>query len=275
MENVTKQQFLIFSTDITNFLSQYIDISKIAKNYLSTNCILTNYKLNKIRIAPNDFLEVIVDKDCGVTTVPIVFNRFGFKLANPICYVRNMPNDPDGLKNTMFHELMHVGSISQTLISKTKLLYNTGLYSKVYNSNKNFEEEKYEFLNEAMTELTAKFIYDKLYDKKYEIITISGQEYKNSIYAKEYFLLSFLLLNYFEEHPNVLFDIYFNNKINLFKKVVADNTCMNFEQLNYKINELHNNPDNFIIDYEYKKTIRKLNRKNPLRNKDVLRQYNL
>lgn len=276
MKNITREQFFIFITDILNFLSRYIDITNVAKNYENAKYILTDNEKNKIKIDSNISVDIEVKKDSGLTTVPIVLRTLGFELVNPTCYVRKMENI-DEMKETMFHELMHVGSIYQRILSKEKILYSTGLYNKIYNKTKNglAGPEHYLYLNEAMTELTAKFIYDRLYEDKYSIVRLKKNCYKNSIYEKGYFVLAFMLLNYFEDNPKDLFEIYFNNNIKLLDKILRKECKMTLRSLNKKIvkfQENYNNTD-IEIEIEYRKMINQLYKENPLRNENVICQY--
>lgn len=277
METVTRKNFYSFIDDIINYLSLYIDTTEIEKNFKNTKYILTNAEKNKIRIYKGEYLDINVQKDAGITVVPVLADNSGFKLINPICYVRNMPFDPEGVKTTMFHELMHVASHKQELLSRYKLLYKTGLYSKIYDANtENLDgPEKYEYLNECMTELVSKIIYDKLYNKNYEIVSFDGKEYKASIYERGYFLLAFLLLNYFEKHLDVLFEIYFNNNVKLFQRVLKREFGITLDTLNKKLVEFNEKREDIYVDMEYRKIIKDLNKQNPINNKNVLYQYQL
>ena len=271
---VTKEQFYIFINDIIKYLSKYINTKNIERKFYEAEYILTDKYNNDIIVGEKIYSKEKVEKYTGITKFPNIQNFFGFESSSPICLVRNLPNDQEFLKNIMFHELMHVGSSEQEVISRKKLVFKAGLFKIIYNSNfSNYVSNYYRYLNEAMTELTAKFIYDKIYDDNYKIVNFKDEECITGIYGKSYFLLAFLLLNYFEDHPDILFNIYFNNNIKLFEKVLKKNTKFNLEKLNEQIISFQQNP--YDLDDKYRKIIKEINDKNPLKNKDVIYQYNL
>lgn len=271
---MTKQQFYTFIYDIIKFLSNYIDTEEIEKKYDEAEYILTDNYNNDIVIGRKVYSKEKIEEYTGVTTFPNIQNMLGFESSSAICLVRNLPNDQEFLKNIMFHELMHVGSSEQQVISRKKLVFKAGLFKIIYNSNfSNYVSNYFRYLNEAMTELTAKFIYDSIYDTKYKIINFKEKDCIVGVYGKSYFLLAHLLLNYFEENPNILFDIYFNNNIELFENILKKNTNFNLESLNKQIIDFQKNP--YELDDEYRKIIKNINDKNPLKNEDVIYQYNL
>ena len=274
MKKVTNQNFYNYIDDILNFLEKYIDVTEIRKKYSETRYILTDKEQNMIDVYKNKFISTKVGLNEGVTTVPIYELNGSYKILNPICYVRNSENNQELILNVMFHELMHVASIKQTLENKETLVYDTGINKRIFRINGKYEE-KYDNLNEAMTELVAKVIYENIYGKPYYIVVKKDENRFSSFYEKSYFLLAFLLLNYFEDHLSELFEIYFNNNIELLEKILNENTNMNLEKLDKIVNKLQKNFISPIINSKYRKTIDILNKENPIKNQEVLKEYML
>ena len=276
MEKITNKQFYDFIGKILYYLSQYVDISKISKNYDNTQYILTDSEENTIRVDKNKYDKVKVKEDSGVTITPVIYKLKGYKVANQICFVRNLADTAEDIKQTMFHELMHAGASKKEIVNKKNVVYKTGIYTKNYRFtllNPYESTSKYQYLNEAMTELVAKFIYDKVNDTKYNIVRKSDRGYRVSIYNKGYFLLAFLFLNYFEEHPEVLFDIYFNNNIELFKTILAKKSNLTIDELDDIITKSIQNPDDEELNVKIDLLISQLYRKEPIKNKNVMEQY--
>lgn len=267
------QLFYELITDIKRYLSEYMDITKIEKQYEETKYVLTKDELNKIKV-DEDIIEIKIKQTAGATVTPINYTKKGYKMEKTVCFVRQ-EQENSLLKNIIFHELMHVGSTNQELVRKTKLIFKTGIYSKLHKPILFKKSENFLYLNEAMTELVAKFIYDNLYDEKYKIIEIENKKYSGSVYERGYFLLAFLLLNYFEEHPKELFEIYFNNNIKLFEKVLKENTNFTLKKLNKYVNKIQENLNDFDLYCEYRELIAELEEKNPIRNSEVKKQFEL
>ena len=274
MEKITTLQFYYYGMDIMNFVKKYIDITEMQERYKNTSYLLTNKEINEYKITENNIIKVKVTKDSGVTVIPLAITNKGFAIVNPVCYVRNIPEDQESVKNLMFHELIHVGSITQKIDDKNQLIRLSGINKMVFSLDYKDLDLDYKYLNEAMTELIAKFIYDKLYDDTYKIVKLTEDMVISSGYAKNYFLLAFLLLNYFEDHPDVLFNIYFNNNIDLFEKVLEENTNFTLKKLNKLMNELQENPNGIWINLKYARIMKKIYSKNPIRNKEVIYEYN-
>lgn len=278
MEKITNKQFYDFIGKILYYLSQYVDISKISKNYDNTQYILTDSEENTIRVDKNKYDKVKVKEDSGVTITPVIYKLKGYKVANQICFVRNLADTAEDIKQTMFHELMHAGASKKEIVNKKNVVYKTGIYTKNYRFtllNPYESTSKYQYLNEAMTELVAKFIYDKFNDKKYNIVSIIDGYYKTSGYEKGYFLLASLFLNYFEDNPKVLYDIYFNNNMKLLKKLFKELTPFNLEEINDLIKRSAENPYDAKLNNSINVLIDEIIDKRPIRNQDVLRQYRL
>ena len=266
---ITEKDFGKFSKDIIDYVSKYIDTSNAEKNYKETKYFLLKKSLYIDENNNKNFIYPYT----GVTK----YNYLeGIKIK---CLVRDLPNDQESLKNTIFHELMHVASFNYEKLENENILMKFGLDWNIIKNDINKLERKYNYINEAMTEFTAKFIYDKLYDTKYKITKCVVNNKKtisiNSIYQRQYFLIAYLLYNYFEKHQEELFEIYFNNNLKLFKKVLKENTDFNLKSLNRIMKIFYQNPYNFKIERGYKNIIRKLNEKNAMENIDIIRQFYL
>ena len=279
MKKITNGYFNVMIKDILNFLSDYMDIKEIEEKYKRTKYSLVNKTVNKIEIYKDEFLNVKIPKYAGVTNISYLADEYSFVIVNPICLVRDNLEDQIELRNTMFHELIHVGSISQTLIDKDTLNVKIGLMDTIYkNSKKIVAKEKIKdmtFLNESMTELVAKFIYDKIYEEKYKIRSDKDDKVSDSVYARGYFLLAYLLLNYFEEHPKELFEIYFNNNLNLLEDILLKTWGLNLESLKGNINYVQKGRYKLKAHKDFLNIIYKIDQKNPIRNEDVRYQFNL
>ena len=275
MEKVTNQQFKEFIKYILYYLSEYIDITKIVQRYLNTKYVLTDNEYNQFKYSEEEYVEVIVKRNSGITVTPLSKDTGNIKIINPICIVRNDAEHQKKLREIMFHELMHVGSTKQELLDNEKLVFKTGLFIQNFKNGEAISDGKYNYLNEAMTELVAKFIYDKFNDKKYNIVSIIDGYYKTSGYEKGYFLLASLFLNYFEDNPKVLYDIYFNNNMKLLKKLFKELTPFNLEEINDLIKRSAENPYDAKLNNSINVLIDEIIDKRPIRNQDVLRQYRL
>ena len=276
--------FNFFINDILDFLSQYMNINKIEKNYKSTIYKLTPNKINyipvKIKNSTNfeGYSKLKVKENTGVTTVPVSKKNKDILLTETICLVRDNAFTEKIQKGIIFHELMHVGSTSQNKVDN-KIIVNSGLTKIIYQKRRITKGTRdLCFLNEAMTELVAKFIYDSLYNDKYDIKVKIDDKYMGTIYYRQYFLLAYLLLNYFEDNPEDLFEIYFNNNLNLLEYVLRKTWNITLKELKKGINTLKKSSFSYFENQRnilYRDWIDKINIIKPIKNKNVRYQFNL
>lgn len=272
MEKITEKQFTIFINDILDYLENYIDIANIYKNYKETEYILTSKNISYLNLENGDSYKLFLEEGSGKTILPMLLNEEKFYFGKQRCFVKETSYGEERLKNIMFHELMHVGSRNNYTYGKYDICTKTGIYSIRLIKNKTNKE--YEYLNEALTEFVAKFIYDDLYSQKYKIIYEYSDKLLCSAYEKGYFILAFLLYNYFKENPKDLFEIYFNNNEEFLDNILRKNTIYTLETLNNLIDLFQNKSNKEINDY-YNDLIKNIYYNNPIKNIEIVKQYNL
>ena len=271
--------FVKFLEDkIIEVASNFIDTSKIEESYRNADYIFKDKLINKFVTREGEKFIFMLPANKALTGfIPSLKNNL--KVVTPFCAF-NTKTDILYRKGMMFHELMHLGSLKQEQLGEGNLKISTGLVKTNFiNSDNLIEEEQeipdMEYLNEAMTEFIAKFIYDRSYYDEYNIVSKNFLIYKISAYEKGYFLIAFLLYNYFEKNPKELFEIYFNNDVELFRKVLNKTWGITLEELRDTINYLQKRIYNIFVNYKFKKCIKKINNKNPIENLNILYQYNL
>ena len=259
----------LLKKDILNYLSNYIDIKEISKRYNEAVYISVEKRVSEIKFENIHEFKIELENGAGNTFTTLPIEKDKFIILPTICIVRNAD------KNVLFHELMHVGSISQVKNNNGDVIYKSGINKRIHRIEKEDIYNFYPYLNEVLTECVAKMIYDDIYEDKYSIVKIENEMIITNSYQRGYFLFSYLLLNYFEEHKKELFDIYFNNNVLLLEKIIEENTEYNIKTLDDKMKKLQEKENSLFIELNYKFLLRKLNKKNKLRNKDVIYQSKL
>ena len=257
--------------NVVAYLSNYIDVKDIIRKYKECEYIVTEDKEQELKVGKIT-QKLDLKKDLGTVISPVYMENGKYKLINPKLYLVKSNITNQDISCVLFHELMHVASTKQ-LVKEGEKYYQ---YSGVQKEEVTMCDKKYNnkaiYLNEGLTELVSKVIYDDIYDADYPIIKYVNTKMYKSSYNTIYFLLAFLLLNYFEENKEVLFDIYFNNNIELLRKTLKEQCNMELEkiidisEIVFKIMTI----DNPL----YEKMINKLDKKNKLLNKKVIKQYN-
>lgn len=264
--------FINHINNILKYLSNYIDITEITKRYNSCDYVFLEEDVYKVKIG-SEIKEVDFKNKIGSSLSVIYSDKGKLKASKTACVIKK-DNVPKNINNIIFHELMHIGSTETLIINNNKLIKHSGIQTVEYeNIIKTVKiDNNASFLNEALTELVAKVIYDELYEDKYTIVEKINNKLYKSKYKLPYFLLSFSLLNYFEKNKKDLFEIYFNNNIELLKEILKRLTNLELDDLINAVNSLENIS---IIPDLFKKIINKFDKINPLINEDVRKQYNL
>lgn len=180
------------------------------------------------------------------------------------------------LKGLMFKQLVKAAATDVDYISEEEIYVKTGIEE----FKKNITREQFSIglkkINDALTLLVTKFIYDETHSEKMWLLYNIEESLDDMLaieYGNEYFLLAFLLLNYFEENPKELLEIYFNNNAALFEKILKEKFYINFELLTYYLGRATvENNEMTIFCYE---KIKELNNIEPINNMDVLYQMNM
>lgn len=256
---------------LKNFLSESLIESKL------NNCkyVLSTKRMNKIYVG-NETKTILLNDNSGYTSIEHFKDQYNkINIKKPILFVSAKATSKEKQKQIAFHEMMHVLSTRQKVINKQKYQLKSGIYEQniIYDKTILTFDNKLFLLNEAITELVSKYIYDQIYINKYKIKEKVGRYIYKSAYEKEYFILVFNLLNYFEKNPNILFDIYFNNNVKLLNKVLKQVQGTNLDIINSRVRDtMKKDPKTQNRYYMY---LDSLQSKENLNNKDVLRQFSL
>ncbi len=252
-----------------------LNIRKLEKKIENTEFCFTSE--NVFRFDLGDRIKVMnINPNSGSVCMDPGYNG---KIYFPKCKCIISKNvySKEKQKQIFFHELMHVLSIQRTKFFNNAIL-KCGITKTIakYNKEKSFEYLSNDLLllNESLTEIVSKYLYDKLYDEEYIIVEKNNEKKIMSKYTRSYFYIVYLLLDYFEKNPDKLFEIYFNNNIKLFFKVLKEQTSVNKIDLLNIIEEYaycNNKSQEMINNFKFRKII-------PMQitnNEDVQKQYNL
>ena len=219
-----KEEFQMFYENVRNFI-----------NYLEENKLLKKYQIRKIKkrlrkvrlsLTKAPYAKVFYDgeenfiplEDVQGTTVSGIMKG---KLQPQICFINLNGITKEETRQVMFHEMMHAAS---KLIVKEKNNYkfSCGLTFAKY------ETLFYNFLNEGLTDIVAKRLYDKIYNRPYNVFDIE----KNISYINT----TLIMYNFTENLTDKeLFDIYFNNKIDVFEQIVGNKAGIDLATLEHLI----------------------------------------
>lgn len=271
--NNSNNYFKVEQKNIIKILSKYDTENVIQKRFDFTRCYETNKNKNIFKTYKNMTTELNLKKGEGKFVVPVLADNKKFLITKGILVIRkDLKKEKEHLKMTTFHELIHAASTAQEILDKKTLSVRIGIYETIYKNNKVLEAndvfEDIDILNEAMTELVSKYIYDQIYGD-YKIVDYKYQ----SGYSRAYFVLAYLLLNYFEKNPKDLFEVYFNGDLDLLDKILQSECQYNLSYLISDVNFAHFSYDNPIKNAEYREFIKNVNRQNPIKNKSVEKQY--
>lgn len=280
MENFlvqNKEAFESSINDILKVLRPIFNDSKFMKfiedriSLCDFYCFNPDDGLNTVKVGEYESYTLNMQNNGGVTFTPTcnVYNSF----YRPVCAVRTDDNSKNNkfLKDTIYHELVHVISTSQYQIKNSGKLYCLGLFKTQETEYENVQNSYY-YLNECLTELIAKYIFDKANKDNYNIVYNHGVESK---YARGYFLLAYLLLNRLERNPRELITAYLLNDTESFFSILYDETGLTEKELLKLLDIAQKSLKDFKYEVVFKYQIKKLNRKNKLQNQDVVRQYKL
>ncbi len=257
---------------ILNYLSLYMDIKNIKEKYDNCNYVLADHENQNIDICGIK-QNIDLSNIEGLTVNPVYYLNDEFVTLNSTCFINTCRVKKEKMKQVMFHELMHIASTKQYVKDKKIYIIKSGIYYKyniMYDISNKVISNRSLFLNEAMTELVAKVIYDDIFEKKYVIKEKVGDTIYKSGYIMPYTILAYLVLNYFETNKDILFEIYFNNNIKLFEKILNEKIGISLDVLNVKTNECQQ-PTKSVIE-QFNIYIEELRKNNIILNKDVKKQ---
>lgn len=212
------------------------------------------YNYNKeersITLEPNEGKTLFIPSDLGED-----------QLA---CIVRSDSGNSEMIENNIFNTIIYAMASEQ--ISKDE--YRIG-FLEIKNKSGNLKL-KHEKLNSCIVRIIAKYIYDNLYAREYNLVYDNIPRFK---YIRSYFYLYFLIGNAFEENPSELFEAYINNDLSAFKKLLKDKLNMSFFELENVIIDIENIPKNKFFDSWVKAKIYTRDSLDPLKNIYVRKQY--
>lgn len=189
--------------------------------FLKSNNYLTSTKINKLKKRFRKAILSVSKLDCimlkyddeekylpldeiqGVTVSAILKG----KLQPQMCIINLNDVTKEEARQVMFHEMMHL--VSKKII-KQKHNYNAVCGVSFTKNNAQYNN----IINEALTEIVAKKIYDKIYNANYNLFEVEDEVYLDST------IIMYNLVNGLIDKD--LFDIYFNNKVDKFEKIVFD-----------------------------------------------------
>lgn len=264
-----------YQKQIIEVLSKYLDdcdIDKIKERLLNnTDYYYLTGEKKVITLSTGQKKTIRLSKGSGKTNI---YGSLKEEIVRPVCAVRVDYDDYELTADTIIHELIHVASISQKLLPLNKKEHKLGFITSTeeVSDEENAENfNRYDFLNECMTEMIAKFINDNSYEDKYFVIK---EDYELE-YSRGYFMLAHILLNSFEEDPKEILQSYFNNDVEAFGKILEERTDYNLDELLSLLKIAKDSRYNHEMKKKYKSIIESINSINPLKNEEVIRQYKL
>ena len=277
MNKITNEEILKCMNDIIEFLDPYkcfIDMNLIKQNFKNTKFILTEAEINFYSFSEDVDIEVVVPVDECKTVIPKFKNDSSYLVLNPVCFIRNSKDNTKRIKQSIFRELIRIASIRQEVNSFGDLMERIGLSKNLYLlREEEHHYEGYENLTEAFINLVAKCIYDEIYTDKYDIVRVKDGEVIFDKYAKAYFLLAGLTLNYFENHFIQLIKTFFNNDMENFMFILSEINVWEMYELKKYIDKFTETEDSDSLMARFILKMYFLESEIHMQNQDVKEQY--
>lgn len=201
------------------------NINKYKKRYRKTKLALTEKSLVTIS---NEEDEITINLD-GVRAVTLNV-RLEHMIQPQVCIVKTKRISKKLQRQVMFHELMHIAS---KRFNRKKYEMEVFCGISIVKNNK----RKYVLINEALTEIVAKKIFDKIYDEKYNLFELEEKPYLNA---------TLTMYNFINDLPDKeVFDIYFNNKVDKLEQIVKNKARIDLDTLDSLFEK---NKYNYVID---------------------------
>lgn len=246
--DIYRKQFNYFYENARKFIkllkdNKYLPMSKIKKlqKRFRKTFISVTTKSNVAMMDNKNKKSISLYQNAGTTLSLLLSGR----VQPQVCIIYLKDLEEKEIRQVMFHELMHI---------VTKKIFKEENNYKVYSGMSIFEDRcQYNLLiNEGLTEIIAKKLYEKIYEEKYNLFRIE---------SKKYFDVTLTMYNFLNNlDDKEIMDIYFNNKVDRFEKIVKENSNLDLFEL-----------EELFEERKYAYVISLL--KKPISKKEIMKKY--